>query len=204
MSQPIIEGYPLSPQQKHLWSLYEDGGRASYAAQCAILVEGPLDDRTLLAALGDVVERHEILRTSFNLLPEMTMPLQVVNPSRELRVEECDLSGLSEQAQETRVEALLREAALRGSDLEKGDALSLMQVRLGVEKHALLVSFPSLYADTTALKIFMQDLGDCYAARLRGEDLPEEPIQYADLSEWQNESLAAEGSEVGHDYWRRQ
>ena len=205
MSQQIIEGYQLSPQQKHLWSLFEDGGdRTAYAARCAILIEGPLDGEILRAALRQVIERHEILRTTFDLLPEMTMPLQVVNACGELSVEAHDLSDVPEQAQETRLESLWLDDARRESVPGDGSQLRFIEVRLGPLKHVLLASLPALYADTAALKVLMQDLGDCYAARLPGAESPEEPIQYADLSEWQNESLEAEGAEIGIDYWRRQ
>ncbi|HEX7317773.1 MAG TPA: amino acid adenylation domain-containing protein [Pyrinomonadaceae bacterium] len=202
MSNQIIEGYQLSPQQKHLWSLDEGGGLTPYTAQCAILIEGPLDGVTLRAALRDLVERHEILRTTFNLLPDMTLPLQVVNARGVPTVAECDLSGLPEQARETRLESLLRDDARSQPGLEDGGRLRFTEVRMAPRRHVLLVSLPSLHADASALKILMRELGDCYAARLRGEEPPGEQIQYADLSEWQNESLEAEGAKPGIDYWR--
>jgi amino acid adenylation domain-containing protein/non-ribosomal peptide synthase protein (TIGR01720 family)/FkbM family methyltransferase len=205
MSQQIIEGYQLSPQQKHVWSLYESGGHAmAYTAQCAILIEGPLDRTVLRTALRTVIERQEILRTTFKFLPEMTMPLQVINEDGVLQVDVCDLSDLCEQAQDTHLASLLRDRARLQSGLEEGNQLRFIEVRLAPRKHVLLVSLPSLYADTAALKLLMQEVGDCYAAFLQGEEPPKEPIQYADLSEWQNESLEAKGSELGIDYWRRQ
>ena len=203
MSQQIIEGYQMSPQQKHLWSLFEAGEQMPYRAQCAILMKGALDKEILRTALQQIVERQEILRTSFDFLSDMTMPLQVINESGQFSFEETDLTDLSEAAQETLLKALLRDAAQRPGSFADGGQLHFNDVRLSPDKHVLLVSLPSLYADTAALKILMRELGDCYAACLRGEEPAAEPIQYADLSEWQNESLEAEGSEIGLDYWRK-
>ncbi|HEX8282852.1 MAG TPA: amino acid adenylation domain-containing protein [Pyrinomonadaceae bacterium] len=204
MSQQIIEGFQLSPQQKHLWSLSAGGDRSPYAAQCSVLIEGPLDREALGDALRDLVERHEILRTTFELLPDMTIPLQVVNRAARPWVAEYDLRGLTEQAQEEQVEALLRDLRPGGAVAAEGVQLGCALASLAPQRHALLVSLPSLCADAAALRILMRELRDCYAARLSGADAHEEPIQYADLAEWQNQSLEAEGSELGLDYWRRQ
>ena len=204
MSQQIIEGYQLSPQQKHLWSLNGAGKHVPFTAQCAIVMEGPLDRGVLRAALHNLIERHEILRTTFKQLADMTIPLQVVNASGELSIDECDLSDLSGQDQENRIEALLGDVNRRERNLEDGTQLRFMDVLLAPQKRVLLVSVPSLYADTVALKILMQDLGDCYAACLQGGARQDEAMQYADLSDWQNESLQAEGSEIGIGFWRKQ
>ncbi|MFZ0749591.1 MAG: condensation domain-containing protein, partial [Pyrinomonadaceae bacterium] len=204
MSQQIIEGYQLSPQQKHLWSLSESGKHRPYTAQCTILMEGPLDREVLRTALDDLIERHEILRTTFNVLADMTIPLQVVKARRELSIDECDFSDLSGKTQEDRIDALVGEVKRLQRNLDHGTQLRFMDVLLARQKRVLLISMPSLYADTLALKILMQDLGDCYAACLQGGEQRGEAIQYADLSDWQNESLQADGSEIGKDYWRKQ
>ncbi len=204
MSQQIIEGYQMSPQQRHLWSLFAGGEHTPYTAQCAILMEGPLDEEILRTALLNVIERQEILRTTFSILADMTIPLQIVNASGDLPINECDFSDLSAHAQEAWLEALFRNDGCRQFTPGDRSQPHFLQVRLAPHRHVLVVSLPSLYADSMALKILTQDLGDCYAACLRSEAPPAEPIQYAALSEWQNESLKAEGSEIGINYWREQ
>ncbi len=73
----MIEGYRLSPQQKHLWTLQQKG--LSHQAQCAILIEGALDVARLEDSVRRVIDRFEILRTSFKLLPQFTTPVQVID-----------------------------------------------------------------------------------------------------------------------------
>ena len=73
----VIEGYRLSPQQKRLWLHRDSSARADLT--CAIRIDGPLDHAMLDRAFDRLVERHEILRTSFERLPGMELPVQVIN-----------------------------------------------------------------------------------------------------------------------------
>ena len=203
MSQQIVEGFQLSPQQKHLWGLGGDAGHMPYTAQCAIVIEGPLDREALRAALWRVVERQEILRTSFDFLSDMTMPLQVVNESFEVSIDERDLGDMPEQMLEARLEALLRDLARRQRSLAEW-GMNVTDVTVTPHRHVLLISLPALCADTMGLQNLMKELAGCYAAFLHGEEAPEIPFQYADISEWQNESLEAEGADAGREYWRAQ
>src|SRR5207247_5327448 len=72
-----VEGFRLSPQQKRLWLLQADQSPA-YRAQGMIEIEGALDLPALSAALQQVVEQHEILRTTFQRLAGTTLPVQVI------------------------------------------------------------------------------------------------------------------------------
>ena len=77
MSQDVIQGFRLSPQQKYLWSLQQES--CAYQAQLVVSLEGPLDRSTLEAALRRIIARQEILRTTFEFLPGMKTPVQVVS-----------------------------------------------------------------------------------------------------------------------------
>ncbi|HVR99227.1 MAG TPA: amino acid adenylation domain-containing protein [Thermoanaerobaculia bacterium] len=104
-----LEGFRLSPQQERLWRL---AGTAERAAAVRIAIEGPLDTEALDAALAAAVERNELLRTDFRLLPGLTAPLQVVTeePSPFLR---WSLVQLAPERHELRLDlsALLADAA---------------------------------------------------------------------------------------------
>src|SRR5437870_5095276 len=93
--QEIIEGYRLSPQQRHLWALQPAGQPAPYRAWCAARVEGPLDHEVLRSALERTVARHEILHTLFRKVAGIDIPLQViVEPAHLLAFHEHDLSDV--------------------------------------------------------------------------------------------------------------
>ena len=78
MLSETVQSYRLSPQQERLWLLHQKHP-ASYRAQCSWLLEGPLDQARLRNALNALVERHEILRTSFQNLPDVLLPVQVIS-----------------------------------------------------------------------------------------------------------------------------
>jgi amino acid adenylation domain-containing protein/non-ribosomal peptide synthase protein (TIGR01720 family) len=204
MPNKIIEGYRLSPQQKHLWSLQQLETMLPYRAQCALLVEGNLNLRHLETALQEVVNRHEILRTNFRCLPGMTFPLQVISDHAKPSVHHHDLSGLDSQKQDIQIKELFDEVLRLPLNLEQGLLLHASLITLSQEKHILLISLPALCADSTTIKNLALETSYLYLAVLRGENLSDEPIQYADVAEWQNELLESENTKIGVEYWQRQ
>ena len=204
MEKRVIEGYRLSPQQKHLWSLQQTDQSLPYRTQCAVLAEGNLSTEILKAALQDVINRHEILRTTFESLPGMIFPLQVIADSSMLSIDVDDLSGLDSKKQQARIEALLHQASQLPFDFQKAPFLHLSLVVLSPHKHMLLVTLPALHADPAALENLVREISRSYTACLQNKELPKEPMQYTDLSEILNELIESEDTETGREYWRKQ
>src|SRR5580765_3172694 len=75
---PALEGVALSPQQNRVWRLQQET-RRTLRTRFAITILGPVDPARLEAAWHQVEERHQILRTSFEYLPGIKDPLQVVH-----------------------------------------------------------------------------------------------------------------------------
>lgn len=198
-----MQGFRLSPQQKHLWQLQEIDN-IPYRSQCAVLIEGDLDVNILKLVLDKVANRHEILRTNFHCLPGMTIPLQVIG-KQEINLDRTyDLSSLTSQEQDESLTALFHQFSQQPFDLVQGSPLRLSLVTLSAFKYVLIVSLPALCADIYTLKILVQEISQSYGAWLRGEELDNEPLQYADLAEWQNELLEGAETEAGRDYWQKQ
>ncbi|MDQ3918841.1 MAG: AMP-binding protein, partial [Acidobacteriota bacterium] len=198
----VVEGYRLSPQQEHVWSSSGGAGGGAFCARAAIRIEGELDEGRLASALRAVIDRHEILRTSFQRLPGMDAPLQVIHEPRAPHVARRDLSGLDAPAQAAALARLFEEAGRQSFDFGDAPLVRLWLSRLAPRSHVLTVSLPSLCADAITLVNLARELGRAYAAGPR-HALRGEPMQYADLSEWQHELLEAEETEAGRDYWRR-
>jgi amino acid adenylation domain-containing protein len=203
MQTEIIEGYRLSPQQKHLWLLQQNARTPAFSAQCAILVEGALNAESLRAALEDVVQRHEILRTTYQGFAGMEIPVQVIADGGISWESGHDLTGLARQQQENTIEAILTEARRQSFDLERGPLLRASLLTLSPERHLLLATLPALSADRATLKNLALELSRSYAARL-GESRTDEPLQYADIAEWQNDIIKSESAATGREFWRRQ
>ncbi|MEG3890348.1 amino acid adenylation domain-containing protein [Microcoleus sp. Z1_A1] len=203
MQNETIEGFRLSPQQRHLWGLQQNNPKQIYRVRGAILITGNLDKKILKKALQNVVNRHEILRTSFHCLPGMTLPLQAIASTGEVPISEHNLSGLSPEEQEAKIAALFQQLNLLPFDFERGPLWHLSLVTLAQNKQLLLVNFSALIADSVTLKNFTRELSLSYSACACGEEFSDESMQYADIAEWQNELLESEETAIGQEYWRK-
>ncbi|HVG20376.1 MAG TPA: amino acid adenylation domain-containing protein [Blastocatellia bacterium] len=201
MQGDIIEGVRLSPQQRHVWQLQQAPDAKSYSAQCAVLIEGDLHDAALKNAVEKVIDRHEILRTSFHRLPEMTEPLQIIGGGNFSFFHDHSLLGLDRDRQYAHLDAIFARQGRALFDFEKGPLLQITLFDLAASAHMLLVATPSLCADKVGLVNLIEEISDSYAAMIGGEEVAKEPIQYADYSEWNNELLESEDAQEGRKYW---
>ncbi len=198
------EGFRLSPEQRRFWLLQQTG--PAHRAQCALIVEGALRPERLRKAVQHVVDRHEILRTTFPLLAAMKVPYQVVNDSSSASWSDIDLTTLTPGEQDVRVDSLFEEQKRVPFDFEHGPLLQICLITLSVQKHALFVCLPSLCADAVTLGNLVREMGQWYAALESGDAGRSDPLQYADFSAWQEELLQKSDDEAaaGKQYWREQ
>jgi amino acid adenylation domain-containing protein len=204
MQNQIINGYQLSPQQKHLWLLQSAEQSTVFYAQCAVLIEGPLDAQRLKKAVENVVERHEIFRTGFQLLPGMSTPLQVINETGPAWGDGFNWETLSSQEQDACVEMLLQEERHFPFDLQQGLLSRFSVVALAASRHVLLATLQALCADLATLENLVREIAQFYAAEGGIEQTSDEPMKYIVASEWLNEMLESEDGEAGREFWRKQ
>jgi amino acid adenylation domain-containing protein len=201
MNSEVIQGFQLSPQQKHLWHLQQSGDMP-YRSLCAVEINGILNIDTLRNALQAVIERHQILRTSFRCLPGMTMPLQVIGDRSIISIQNHDLSSMEDQ-QQNAVTALFESALQQTIDFEKSSLLQVSLVKLSATNYILLLNLPALCADKISLQNLAKEISIIYNASGRNEELLEEAVQYILFSEWQHELLQSEEAVIGKQYWRQ-
>ena len=202
MRMDVIEGFRLSPQQRHLWSLQQAGDELPYRAQCAVLIEGSLNLQVLKAALRDVSDRYEILRTTFRCPHGMTIPVQEVNEESAPSIDEYNLSNCDPLRQEAKIEALFQEVGRVSFDLANGPVLRISLLTLAADRHMLFANAPSLCADAASLRILVREISRRYSAFVRCQEPSSDPPQYADLAEWENDLLESEETQEGKKHWR--
>ncbi|MET7511591.1 amino acid adenylation domain-containing protein, partial [Streptomyces albidoflavus] len=177
---------PVSFAQQRLWFLGEfEGPSATYNLPAAFRIGGPLDAEALAAALGDVVARHESLRTVFR--DEAGTPVQVVLPAGPVEVHRLSCA-------EHELGGVVREASSHVFDLSAELPIQVTLVSLAPEDHVLVVLFHHIASDGVSMRPFGADLSAAYEARLAGR-APEWsplPVQYADYALWQRELLGSE------------
>jgi amino acid adenylation domain-containing protein len=204
MQKTTVEGFRLSPQQKRLWQITKIEQRAPQYLQCTLALKGELDARALREAVTRMISRHEILRTAFHSLPAVGFPLQVITDGA-MTMADDNLSGEAEDGWRDGIERLLAQEREPMWECEANPLLRLRLARLSPQEHALLITLPALCADSRTLSLFAGELAAGYgeAAGDRGGEA-EEAMQYADVSEWQNELLEGEETAAGRAYWRGQ
>ena len=186
-----IEGFGLAPQQRRLWLLGRDG--RDFRCAGAVLLVGPLDPGRLAASLEEVVARHEILRTTFQRLAGMEVPLQVIGEAPGVSFVFEDGAGFEEGAGfgdgrgggdiAALVERVLEVEDAEPFDLEQGPVVHARLTRLEAERHVLAVTLPAVCADGWTVRNLVTELHRGYL----GLALSEEPLQYVQFSEWQHE-----------------
>jgi amino acid adenylation domain-containing protein len=203
-SKEKIEGYQLSSQQKYIWSLQNQNPETSYRIVTGVLIEGNLNYDLLDRALNQIVNCYEILRTNFQYLPGMQFPIQVICDRNFIWHKKHNFSHQNQSEQEKKIEELFQDFIKLPFDFEKGFLLHVSLVILAPNKHILFLGLPALCCDAIAMNNLVAEIGRTYTSYLQEKELHEEPLQYADLAQWQNELLDAEDGEIGINYWRKQ
>ncbi len=194
---------PLSFSQERLWFLWElDRGSAAYNMPGALRLRGRLSVPALEAAVGEVVVRHEVLRTTFRV--EAGSPVQVIGEPSRMRLPVVDLSGLPGEAAQSEAALRSREEARRPFDLERGPVLRSLLLRRGAADHLLLLTLHHVAADGGSLGVLIREVGALYASAVTGRpaDLPELPVQYADFAQWQRQWLRGAVLEEHLGFWK--
>jgi len=200
MNTELINGYLLSPQQRNLWLLGHDA--SVYRAQCAVLITGDLDKDVLREVLRRVIDKHEILRTAFRRHASIKVPVQVVMDAGDLSWRTIDIGSPEAGNQEGVIEELLDQEWQRPIDCEQGPLVHACLVTIAPREHMLVITLPSLCADTVTLKNFVQEIVNSYCTSTPQSPPSGEPLQYADFSAWQNELLDEDEAVAGKTYWR--
>jgi hypothetical protein len=198
----VVQGFRLSPQQRRVWLLQRDS--RAYWSQCAISIDGPLDILVLKDAIHRLVERHEILRTTFECLPGMKVPVQVVREEVTHSLCEVDFSDQPVAERSSLVDQLFGEMHLQAFDTQPGAAGRYTLVRLSPVEHVLLISLPALCGDRQTLNNLLGEVSRLYLAIMQEGEEPEETVQYAQFSAWQYELLEEKDADAGREFWRKQ
>jgi amino acid adenylation domain-containing protein len=196
---------PLSFSQQRLWLIDQiEPGSPLYNIPGAMHLAGPLQPDLLRAALGEVVRRHEVLRTTFRGVDGQAA--QVIAEPRPFQLPVVDLSGLDFAAREDEAARRMVAEARTPFNLQEGPLLRAVLLRLDAEEHVALATFHHIVSDAWSVAIFFREIAALFEAWSRGaaSPLPELPVQYADFAVWQRNWLTGEVLESELEYWRHQ
>jgi amino acid adenylation domain-containing protein len=199
------DAIPVSFAQRRLWFLDQlVPGNAFYNVHGALRLRWPLTVEVLERSLNEIIRRHEVLRTTFEVVDDQ--PMQRVAAQLLIGVAVVDLQGLEAAAQEAEALRLATVEAQRPFDLERGPLLRARLLRLGEHEHVFLLTLHHIVTDGWSIGVLFRELEAIYAAYALGRDSPlaELPIQYADYALWQRGWLQGEVLDTQLKYWREQ
>ncbi|WP_444543688.1 non-ribosomal peptide synthase/polyketide synthase [Nocardia takedensis] len=203
--RPRPELIPLSPAQQRMWFLSRfDPESAANNIPFAVRLSGGLDVTALHAAVADLLERHETLRTVYPAVDgvgyQQVLPTERVLP---------DLSPRSMGEDELR--PWLLGSVLAGFDVSAEVPLRMGLAWLGAQDYVLSVVVHHIAADGASIAPMVRDLMTAYTARTAGHapDFAPLPVHYADYTLWQRELLGDESDPTSLaatqlDYWRKE
>ncbi|MEG3881718.1 amino acid adenylation domain-containing protein [Microcoleus sp. herbarium7] len=197
--------FPASFAQQRLWFLDQLAPNNSfYNVTTALRLTGAIDRDCIERAIGEIVRRHEVLRTTFAAVDGQ--PMQVISPTFKFVLNQADLGNIPAEKREAAAIKLAQLEADRPFDLAAGPLLRAVLICLSETEHILSINMHHIVADDWSIGVLIRELGIIYTglASDRPSGLPELPLQYADFSEWQRECLQGEVLENQLVYWRQQ
>ena len=201
---PEGDPVPLSFAQQRLWFLDQlNPGSAGYNVTRAVRLAGDLRVDVLGRAVGEVIRRHSVLRTTFGTSDGA--PIQVVAPSLVLPLPVVDLRALPPGDRLAEAGRWVDREGRRPFDLAVGPLLRLDLLRLADAEHLVVSTMHHIVSDGWSTGLLFREMGVLYEAFLAGRPspLPELPIQYADFALWQREYLDGEVLKGQLDWWRQ-
>ncbi|MGV9869927.1 amino acid adenylation domain-containing protein, partial [Rhodococcus koreensis] len=177
---------PLSPAQERMWFVNQyDPHSPAYDIPLVVRLTGHLDVGALVAAIADVVERHESLRTVYPASDDG--PHQVILPAERAlpRVESVRVDG------STDLDAHVARAAAAPFDVTVDAPLRASLFTIGETDHVLALVIHHIAADGASAGPLARDLSAAYRARIDGRVPAWEPpaVQYVDYGLWQHAVL---------------
>jgi aspartate racemase len=197
---------PLSFEQEQLWRAAQLAPGAPIDAEfITVGMSGPLDVDALERSFGEIIKRHDIVRTTFPVVDGQ--PVQVIHPPLTLTLPVVDLRRLPPAERAAEAIRFATEEARLGFDLAQGPLWRARLMRLDDAAYQLFLVLHHVVFDClSSYRVFLPELAALYQAFSAGKpsSLPDLPIQYADYAHWQRQRSQGAEREGDLAYWRTQ
>src|SRR5205809_3097967 len=200
---PRVAVYPASRGQQRMWFLHHYApGSPVYCVPSAFHLVGPLNVAWLEAAFGAVIQRHDMLRTTFAMENERLFQRVAASPAFQLR--QINLEAIPADIRKASAERCLAEETCRPFDLAAWPPFRAVLIRLQPTEHVLLLVLHHIISDGWSRSHFYRELSAAYPALASNRPAPvrELPVQYADYSAWQEDWLESGALKTQTAYWK--
>ena len=191
---------PLTEAQKEMWLAARMSEAASRAHNNTFVIHlrGDLRLHALLECLQGLVDRHDALRTSFDL----SEPRQYVAASSRIRTPIVDLTQKAQAEKDAELTAAIQSESDQAFDVTMSPLLRARLVKLSASHHVLLLTSNHLVADNWSVDVLLDELNALYAGRVQGLSARSAPaMQFREYVRLLNEPAHRESMSVGEAYW---
>jgi non-ribosomal peptide synthetase component F len=200
--RPTEDSAPLSFSQDRLWFLDQlQPGDAAYNMLAVVKFRGRFNQLLLEQVVGEMVRRHETLRTRFEDRDGQPMP--IIGKSRPFRLQ-ADEIVVAENLTDGEIAVLVSREGMRPFDLGKGPLFRIRVFRRSEEDHLIAMTMHHIISDGWSMRILGEEIRSLYVAFSAGlrSPLEELPIQYGDYAYWQRSQLAGGLLDRQLKYWK--
>ncbi|MGD2090555.1 MAG: amino acid adenylation domain-containing protein [Candidatus Aminicenantes bacterium] len=192
--------YVLSSAQKRLYVWQQmDTGNVAYNIPLIAVLEGRVETEKLQAIFRKLIDRHESLRTSFEM--NVGEPVQRVHDKVDFALQFYNISNEKISApQEGISDEYVQELVknfVKPFDLARAPLIRVGLIKEEKERYIVIADKHHIIADGVSNRILERDFMALYG----GEELPGLSIQYKDYSQWQNNFLMSENMKKQEEYW---
>jgi amino acid adenylation domain-containing protein len=195
--QPVEqkEYYPLSSAQMRMFLLNQIKGAAtSENTPGVFIVEGVMDRQHLEDIINWLIARHEVLRTSFEMVHHQ--PVQRVHRSVPLKIRDIRAGNGSEPVPDEEIKRIIDDF-VQPFDLGKPPLIRVGLLKVEEQKHFLIYDMHHIVSDGTSFQIFIRE----FIALHEGVTLTPLRIQYKDFSDWQYNLALSGALKKQEAYW---
>ena len=199
---PREEPLRLAINQEHLWRLHRMVPDTHFFNMPYVYrLSGTLNIGALERSLGEIINRHEALRTVFVELGNS--PAQVINPPAEFVLPYFDLRASNAAKVSQRIGDFVIDERNNGFDLAEGPLLRAKLLRATDTEHFLLLTLHHIIGDLASVHILRREMTAFYDAFSHGRSLPFTgfPMQFGDFVAWERQYLESERGREAYKYW---
>ena len=205
--EPVAEQefYELSHYQHRLWLAEQaEQGRNNFNIPSAYLLKGPLEVASFEKALTEIIDRHEVFRTSFAIVNGMAMQKVHHTEELELGLEYLDFSEV--QNGKEKAHQLIKEDTIKLFDLSVAPLFLAKMIKLSDQEHLFFYNMHHIVSDGWSMGILAAELIARYNSLLHDNvlKLPKLAIQYKDFAHWQNQQLQGDSLNGHKQFWADQ
>lgn len=186
-------GRALSSGQERFWVLEQlHPGTAVHNVGCGLKLAGSINVANLQRAWGDLVQQHEILRTTFQLVDEV--PVQFVLPSMREMLREVDLRHLASSERTARFTSLTAQQVEKPFDLTRDSLVRATLFQLSDTESVLLLVSHRIVCDECSLRTLLTEMYARYRERFTALETAKTGLQNRDV-------ISSETEKSNLSYW---